>query len=124
RTPAKDALPSRVREETPRRRDLLAARRRSRQSEGASAPHVAGRAHAPRPRPLGTQRLAVRSGPGGIHGLAREAFVKVLHVINTLERAGAETLVADLTVGLARRGIESEVYLLRSTSSSLERALA
>src|SRR5207249_4697898 len=54
----------------------------------------------------------------------REAFVKVLHVINALERAGAETLVADLAVGLARRGIESDVYLLRSTRSSLERALA
>src|SRR3989441_33036 len=49
--------------------------------------------------------------------------MRVLQVINTLEPAGAETFLRDLTLGLARRGIEPTVYLLHSTGSALERSL-
>src|SRR2546426_861582 len=49
--------------------------------------------------------------------------MRVLQIINALEPAGAETFLRDLTLGLARRGIEPTVYLLRSTGSALERSL-
>src|SRR2546422_808963 len=50
--------------------------------------------------------------------------MRVLQIINALEPAGAETFLRDLTLGLARRGIEPTVYLLHSTGSALERSLA
>jgi len=46
--------------------------------------------------------------------------MKVLHVINSLEPAGAEVLLKDLLPRLAERGCEPEVFLLRSTNSWIE----
>jgi len=50
--------------------------------------------------------------------------VRLLQVINTLEPAGAEVLLRDITLRLAHRGFETEVYLLRSTGGPLEQSLA
>ncbi len=46
--------------------------------------------------------------------------MRVLHIINNLQPAGAEMLVRDLTVRLGQRGWATEVYLLHSTGSWLE----
>ena len=50
--------------------------------------------------------------------------MRLLQVINALQSAGAEVLLKDITLGLAHRGFETVVYLLRSTGAPLEHALA
>ncbi len=49
--------------------------------------------------------------------------MKVLQVINNLVVHGAQMLVRNMILGFARRGIECEVYLLRSTGSPIESSL-
>jgi glycosyltransferase involved in cell wall biosynthesis len=49
--------------------------------------------------------------------------MRILQIIHNLELAGAEVLVGDLTLGLNRRGVDCELYLLRSTQSQIERSL-
>lgn len=46
--------------------------------------------------------------------------MKVLHVINSLELAGAETLLTDLALRLSQRNIDVEIYVLKASGSSLE----
>jgi len=50
--------------------------------------------------------------------------MRLLPVINPLDPAGPEILLRGVALGLARRGVETAVYLLRSTDSPLERGLA
>ncbi|MBV8207625.1 MAG: glycosyltransferase [Acidobacteria bacterium] len=49
--------------------------------------------------------------------------MKVLQVIDTLQVAGAEVLLRDLVLGLARMKVECEVYVLRRSGSLLARSL-
>ncbi|GIW24931.1 glycosyltransferase [Meiothermus sp.] len=46
--------------------------------------------------------------------------MKVLHVINSLELAGAETLLTDLAPRLSQQNIDVEIYVMKASGSSLE----
>lgn len=49
--------------------------------------------------------------------------MKVLQVINSLEIGGAESLVSDLTLSLNYQGIHTDLLILKSTGSFLEKKL-
>ncbi|GEM84437.1 glycosyltransferase [Meiothermus hypogaeus] len=46
--------------------------------------------------------------------------MKILHVINSLELAGAETLLTDLALRLSQQNIDVEIYALKASGSLLE----
>jgi glycosyltransferase involved in cell wall biosynthesis len=50
--------------------------------------------------------------------------MKILQVINTLLPAGAQILVRDLCMGLVRRGIQCDTYVLQSDETPLEQTLS